>query len=64
MRYNPESIQGMVARAVPRTIVVDANDNRYIPYANNNGKRWNGNWNSIGNSFNSNGRIAVSGNWR
>lgn len=47
-----------------RTIVVNQDGNRYVPYVNNDGKRWYGNWNNLANNFNQNGRIAVSSNWQ
>lgn len=45
-------------------IVVNEDGNRYVPYVNNDGKRWYGNWNWLDNDFNDNGRIAVSSNWQ
>ena len=42
-------------------IVVDADDDRCIPCASISGRRWYGFWHSIGSSFYSCGRIAVSG---
>jgi|SRR3989344_938847 len=62
IRFNSESIQGVVAQAVFRIFVVNSNGNRNFPYLNNDGKRWNGNWNWIDNDFNRNGRVAS--NWR
>ncbi len=49
----------MVARAAFRTIVVNRNGNRNVPYANRDGKRWYRNWNWLDNDFNSNGRVAL-----
>ena len=54
----------MVAWAAFRTIVVNDDGNRNVPYANRNGKRWNRNWNWLDNDFNSNERIALCGNWQ
>lgn len=64
IRYSSESIQGVVVQAVFRTIVVNSNGNRNFPYLNQNGKRWYLNWNWIDNDFNSNERVALSGNWQ
>ncbi|MDE2079666.1 MAG: hypothetical protein KGI73_04785 [Patescibacteria group bacterium] len=33
-------------------------------YLNNDGKRWNLNWNYLSNDVNSNERTAFSGNWQ
>ncbi len=62
IRYNSESVRGMVAGAAFRTFVVDGDDDRHFPYLNQNGTRWYMNWNWIGNDFNRNERVAVSGN--
>jgi hypothetical protein len=51
-----------VALMVFRTFVVNENGNRNIPYLNQNGKRWNLNWNWLSNDFNRNERVAFSGN--
>lgn len=56
--------RGAVARKAPCMFVVNADGNRNIPYANDDGKRWNGNWNWISNDFNRNGRVAVARNWQ
>ena len=64
IRYSPESIQRTVAQMVFRTIVVDEIGDRRVPYGNQNGKRWDANWNWLDNNFNQNGRVAVSGNWQ
>ena len=53
-----------MARAALCTFVVNKDGNRNVPYVNNDGKRWNGNWNWLSNNFNQNGRIAVSSNWQ
>lgn len=46
------------------TIVVNSNGNRYVPYLNQNGKRFDLNWNWINNRFNQNGRVSSpSRNW-
>lgn len=42
--------------------MVSDDGNRNVPYANQNGKSWDDNWNYLDNDFNSNGRIAVSSN--
>lgn len=54
----------MVVWAVFHTFVVDADGNRNFPYLNENGKRWNLNWNWIENDLDRNGRLASSGNWQ
>ena len=51
----------MVAQTASRTIVANADGNRNFPYLNQNGKRWDLNWNWTNNDLNSNGRIASSG---
>jgi hypothetical protein len=53
-----------VAQMIFCTIVVNSNGNRNFPYLNQNGKRWYLNWNWIDNDFNSNERVASSGNWQ
>ena len=47
-----------------RTIVRNDDGNRNVPYCNQDGKRWNGNWNWLDTSFNENGRVAVARKWR
>lgn len=64
IRYSPESILRTVILVVFRTIVVDGNGDRNVPYANDDGKRWNCNWNWLDNDFNSNERVAASRNWQ
>ncbi|MEK7507850.1 MAG: hypothetical protein AAB602_02075 [Patescibacteria group bacterium] len=61
IRFNSESIQGVVMQAVFRMFAVNDDGNRNYPYLDNDGKRWNGNWNWIDNDFNRNGRVAS--NW-
>ncbi|MGD1003046.1 MAG: hypothetical protein ABR884_00525 [Minisyncoccia bacterium] len=43
--------------------MVNRDGDRNIPYCNQNGSRWDDNWNWLSNDFNVNGRIAV-GNWQ
>ena len=54
----------MVARAISRTIALNEDGNRNVFYLDNDGKRWNLNWNYLTNDFNPNERVAFSGNWR
>ena len=54
----------MVAQMAFRTIVVNEDGNRNVPYGNQNGKRWDTNWNWLDNNFNQNGRVAISGKWQ
>ena len=42
----------------PAHFVVDRDGNRNVPYCNQNGSRWDDNWNWLDNKFNVNGRIA------
>ena len=53
-----------MAQEALRTIVVNENGNRYVPYVNDNGKQFILNWNWIDNDLNDNGRIAVIGTWQ
>ncbi len=64
IRFNPESIRGVVSWEARRTIVVNEDGNRNYPYADNDGKQWDENWNWIENDFDRNGRVAISGNWQ
>ena len=47
-----------------RTIVVNDDGHRNVPYCNQNGSRWDGNWNWLNNRFNANDRVAVAGKWQ
>jgi len=51
-------------QAAFHTFVVNEDGNRNVPYLNQNGKRWNLNWNWLDNDLNQNGRLAVSSNWQ
>ena len=53
-----------VVQAAFHTFVVNEDGNRNVPYLNQNGKRWNLNWNWLDNDLNQNGRLAVSSNWQ
>ena len=53
-----------MARVAFRTFVVNEDGNRYVPYANQNGKRWDENWNDLQNDFNPNERVACARNWQ
>jgi hypothetical protein len=64
IRFNPESNQGAVEQMVFRTIVVNDDGHRNVPYCNQNGSRWDGNWNWLNNRFNANDRVAVAGKWQ
>ncbi len=46
------------------TNVVNQDGNRNIPYVNNDGMQFVGNWNRLDNDFNDNGRVAVSRSWQ
>ncbi len=43
--------------------MVNRDGDRNVPYCNQNGSRWDDNWNWLDNDFNSNGRVAF-GNWQ
>ena len=53
----------MVALTASCTIVVNDDGDRNYPYANQNGDRWDDNWNWFDCGFYSNGRVAVSRKW-
>src|SRR3989344_2234776 len=59
IRFNPKSIQWIVVRKIFCTFMVDGDGNRNFPYANQNGSRWDENWNWVSNDFNANGRFAI-----
>jgi hypothetical protein len=56
-------LKGWWRRRYPAHFVVNRDGNRNVPYCNQNGSRWNGNWNWLSNDFNDNDRIAF-GNWQ
>ncbi len=57
-----KELLGKIYIDFPALIVVDSSGSQNFPYANDNGKRWNPNWNWVSNDFNRNGRVAASSN--
>lgn len=55
------ALRGKVYIDFPGLIVVSSLGNRCIPYVNDAGKRWGGDWGWLGSAFRSRNRVAVSG---